>query len=262
MLPNGHVPPVAQDSNTRSTAAELEQQLHNSGLLQHLPALVTAVARQLLPAAGVPAAGDLPSDKPQCNGVPYVVVELRADHVTLLLSAIHCLTPLFSANSSTGASCLLPAQRLAVAAQQYLSTVLARQPGQQDGRTAVSSSQHSAALTASQQRLSSQTRRLAVLCTNAVSAALDQADPEDPDISDCCGRPAEQYNTLSAKIPHAAVGSRHHMECLCLQIATKQLALMMKRNQQASSTVAGPTAERLLSELASCVPAPLQGLLR
>jgi hypothetical protein len=52
------------------------------------------------------------------------------------------------------------------------------------------------------------------------------------------------------------------MECLCLQIATKQLALMMKRNQQASSTVAGPTAERLLSELASRVPAPLQGLLR
>jgi hypothetical protein len=63
---------------------------------------------------------------------------------------------------------------------------------------------------------------------------------------------------------HAAVRTRHHIECLCSYIATLLLVLLIKRHQQqCSSSGADPQApQQLLTEVVSKIPAPLQTLLQ
>jgi hypothetical protein len=256
-------------------AKDIKQQLLASTLL------LTNAALQLQAAAGVRAVTETQQD-PACSTPSHPVsrAENQAVNMISLMFMIHHLTPVFSDSSNIGASCLMPAQHLAHASWQYLSTVPGLQPSQQDGQTASSSSssQHSTVLTEAQLALSSLAWELTGISSNAVSAALESQHPvshaasASTNQSAPVGREAgspQGFRTPQASTADAAVRTRHYMECLCLQVVHLQLALLIKYHQRqeqqqrrASSSAAGSSAEQAVSDLGPQLPAPLQRMLR
>jgi hypothetical protein len=187
--------------------------------------------------------------------------ESQALTTVYFLALLDSFTPVYSASSSIGATCLLPAQHLMLALQQYLSTVPVLQANQQHTQAANCSGLPSAPLTAHQLELSRRSVELARLCSHAVSAALNQ----DPSNSPRAGGAAALSSNPTACVAHAAVLGRHHIECASLYHANLQLALLIRtelQKQQASSSPARPSKGPLLSDLAAQVPAPLQRLLQ
>jgi hypothetical protein len=181
---------------------------------------------------------------------------------------------------------LHPAQHLSLSVWQYLSTVPALQPNQQDSQTA-SSGQHGTVLrlTDTLLELARRARGLSAACSTAVTAALEsqRLPSTSPATAAFLSRLVPvgggASSTPQAKAAEAAVLTRHdmhvggglfykifyiHMECLCLHSTSLQLSLLIKRTQQqqASSPTAGPSAEQLLSDLVPQVPKPLQRMLR
>jgi hypothetical protein len=281
-------PSVLGPAATRM-AKDVKQQLLASTLLQQLPALLTDAALQLQVAAGVRAATETQHTSvqdPACStpSHPASRAENQAVNIISLVLMIHHLMPVFTDSSDVGASCLLPAQHLGLAIWQYLSTVPALQPSQQDGQTTSCSSQPSIVLTEAQLQLSSLAWELSTMSRNAVSAAIESqrsvctdSQSASPAASQGTGQlaPARRaagspqgVSTLHARTADAAVWTRHHMESLCLGIVHMQLALLIKHAQKqeqlqhrASSTAAGVSAEQLRPDSLPQVPAPIQRML-
>jgi hypothetical protein len=270
-LPDGTVAPVL-GTTAKRMAATAKQQLLDSGLLQQLPALLTDAALQLQAVAGLQPATDVQrvGVSEAARGVPDSPDQAAylARNVVSLMHMVHRMTPVYTANSSIGASCVPPTEHMALAIWQYLSTVPALQPDQQDGGQAASSGQHSTVLTDTQLKLSSGSWQLAEMCLKLATAALN-LHPSIVGHAGRAGRTAAQRSTPETRTAQAAVSTRHHLECVCFIISTLQLVPMIKSHQQshllqqqASSSTISPAAKNALCELAGRVPAPLQMMLR
>lgn len=204
-------------------------------------------------------------------GHPTSHAECQVVNIINMMYIIDNLTPVFLDSSDLGASCLHPAQHLSLSVWQYLSTVPALQPNQQDSQTA-SSGQHGTVLklTDTLLELARRARGLSAACSTAVTAALEsqRLPSTSPATAAFLSRLVPvgggASSTPQAKAAEAAVLTRHDMECLCLQTTSLQLSLLIKRTQQQqpSSPTAGPSAEQLLTDLVPQVPKPLQRMLR
>ena len=249
--------------NSTHIKAAVTQQLQKSGLVEHLDTLITDAALQLRAAAGVWPANIPAADKarfePMLDGWPYneqhpgEFAERRALKTYQIVYGVDHL--LHSAGSALSVDRLLATQHLVLASWQYLSTIL---PDCQSGDES-STLPDSAAPTVSQQDLARASTEYAMLCTAAVDKALDQ----DPSISTSAGMaPVGMRRTPEVMTAHAAVVSRHHMECTSFVTVMLQLMLKIKTQQQDSSSNAGQSPLKQSTLAAAQVPAPLHQLLK
>jgi hypothetical protein len=251
-------------------AAAVMQQLQKSKLLEQLPSLIRDAALQLQAVAGVWPASVQAADKARfeamlygcsrCGRHPGEFAEGRAYITYLTLGCIDKLLPVSSSARVLSSDVLLDAQHLVIASWQYLSTVL---PDHQSGGKP-STGQGSAVPTAIQQQLAQASITIAMRCTVIVDATL----AKDPSITTSTGAaPAGMRRTAGVMTTHAAVLSRHHVECTSFCMVILQLMLQIKTDQEPQESVAnaglGPAAQRRPPERAAGqVPAPLDRLLR
>jgi hypothetical protein len=256
-------------TSTRLKAAVTEQ-LQKSKLLELLPTLITHAALQLQAVAGVWPASIQAADKARfdpmldgctlCGRHPGEFAEARADTACQIFGCVEELLPFTTGGSTPIADRLPAAQHLVLASWQYLSTVMPKSRSSGDASTG----QDSTAVTASQQQLAQTSLKLAIASTSAVNIALEQ----DPSISSRPGKaPAGVLNTPEMMTAHAAVLSRHHMECMGLWMVILQLKIRIKTHQAQQDSTAntnlGPGAQQMPPKLAAGqVPASLDRLLQ
>jgi len=113
----------------RSIALSIGQQLHDSGLLQRLPGLMTATAERLQAAAGInptaaTAAGPARRPAQQLTSKEREHLELAAELLRIVGSEIRALWSEADYYSKHGLSFIEPEAHMAVAGMQYLSSVM------------------------------------------------------------------------------------------------------------------------------------------
>jgi hypothetical protein len=253
---------LAGAQNGNRLAAAVMQQLQKSKLLEHLPTLITDAALQLQAVAGVWPASVQAADKARFElmlscGLPPG--KFAQDHAIKTYQVLRCVDKLLSVTSTDSvlsADRVLATQHLVLASWQYLSTVL---PGRQSGGEP-STGQGVSVPTEFQQQLARISTEFAESCTAAVDTALEH----DPSVSATPGKvPAGIRMTPEIMTAHAAVLSRHHIECTALWMAILQFMLnMMQEQQQGSNATAGPSQQSPSGLAFKQVPAPLDRLLQ
>jgi hypothetical protein len=230
----------SSNSTHKSLLSQLREQLQQSGFLEHLPALLTDAALQLQAAAGIwPAAGQ-DEARAVMESIPKEQTALHAARVFQLLE-----NPVFprmsdSPGSMLDARCVLPAAHLALACTQYLSTVLQDPQHRADPAWRPSEVQ---------ELLCSASFKVSTVCVNLVNSAMRH----EPEIT-TASAPTGPYSPAAMYITHEAVRSRHHMECLSLNIAVLQLAHLVHKYRKACSTTnPGPASSWLPTQLADKV---------
>lgn len=257
---------VRQDGTVigSSTLRRLLQQLSQSGLLLHLPMLLTAAACKVEASAAAAAAacgdsslaafhstphagGAAPGSTAQAE--PAAGPQYIALHALSIVSCIHMLQP-ESFSTTEGVACLLPSMRMVVAAMRYLSTL-----GSVLQHTALAS------LTSGLLQVWAQATRCCVqatmLATHAVATSATQQHGT--------GSPA-----AAQLVARQLVSSVHFTEYACL--ATAVWILMpavfeqVWQRRQRQGVVQGPEDWQLdllsLYALADSVPAPVADLLQ
>lgn len=111
-------------------AADVTAQLRQSGLLEHLPTLLTDASGQLHAVAGVWPAAIEPADRARFEPMlhlwpePALLAEQRAVHTMNLLMSVDGVLPISRGGTVHSAGCLMAGEHLVVASWQYLSGYL------------------------------------------------------------------------------------------------------------------------------------------
>jgi hypothetical protein len=202
--------------------SKLREQLQQSGFLEHLPGLLTDAALQLQAAAGIWPATEQDEARDVRQSIPSERIALHAARVFQLLE--NPVFPRMSVNpgSMLDACCFLPTEHLALACMQYLSTVLQELQHMTDPAWRPSKVQ---------EMLCTTSTRVSMVCAGLAKAAMTH----EPQVT-TASTPTGPYSPAAMLITHEAVRSRHHMECLSLNIAVVQLAHLVHKYRQASGT--------------------------
>jgi hypothetical protein len=153
----------SSNSTYQSLLLKLRKQLQQSGLLEHIPALLTDAALQLQAAAGIWPATGQGEARGVMQSIPREQAECNAALVFQLLEI-----PVFPAfahdtDSMLDAHCVLPAEHLVLACMQYLSTVL------QDRQHRIDPAWRPSEV---QEMLATESFKLSRVCVNLVSGAM------------------------------------------------------------------------------------------
>lgn len=129
-------------SGSNSLAMTLQQQLEQSGLLQQLPAFLTATAQQLEAAieTATPAAASTNQQAGEEVCAPVFILHPPPSRdaynvLNLLEMLTGCLVGFYSAHAA-GPPCLVPAARLIMASLQYLNSTESFGPSPQERQAA------------------------------------------------------------------------------------------------------------------------------
>ena len=273
------VGPGAMEARTTpslaASSAAVAQQLQQSGLLQHLPTLLTDAAHLLQAVAGVWPVSAAAADTARFEHVlrvcpePAEFAEWQAINTQQLLIRASQLAKVIMAGSQTGTCCLRAAEHLVLASWQYLSTVLQDSPRSQRSRE-FGTTEHFIPATNAQQQLTNSSTGLGVICLLAGSEAHKKASSASAS-SSTGAAPSDQQQDPGAGPAHPAVFSRQHVECVALCMVILQLTLHMRSQQDkhasSASTNTGhgsSTPQQSFSGPAAAVqvPAPLHKLLQ